>query len=589
MKLISLQIFPNGKFGWESNTLIFGRAVTQLYGPNGCGKTPIVQSIAYCLGYPCKFRNDIYDKCSHAILEVEINKRLYKFKRKYIQLSVEIEVITSTGLVERFFDEKEYSLFIFDLLDIEVNNLVGNSNQVITPYLATLLPIFYLDQDDGYNKYYSPPSKFIKDQFSEMVRLIFKLPAKNLFDAKKGRIEAKQLLDYLDETVHKQARDVDVAKENALSISKNMEDISAEISALEAELDGLKNSGANYDDSIAALDKLISGNLRNIREIKNELLEITKREKSINHIITEINTEIETLNINEEAKRVFLAFNEICGSNNCQLFSISSESYSKNLLYLKDQIKDLERNSLIDNVRKRDFLEQIRLDEEKIEQLVKDKQSAVGKSEISVLIDAISAVKNKIFDLKNQYDELNSIETLKEKYFKSVVKRNSALDKYESFSSGGVTPPQISRLKSKLKELFVKWLDVLNTKNIRREITFKDEFSPVLGDESIDQLKGSTRTRAVLAFHAALIELMIANKLDAFNFFILDTPKQHEVHNDDLNCFMLALKEMADKNGIQIIFSTTEYHYECDSSDSEWTPKFAGDGQDMFLRVLNGD
>lgn len=426
MKLISIQIFPNGKFGWESDKLLFGHTVTQLYGPNGCGKTPIVQSIVYCLGYPCVFRNDIYDKCSHAILEVEINNKNYKFKRKYNQgQNVEVEVITSNGIVEQFFDEKEYSIFIFELLDIEVNNLVGNNNKVITPYLATLLPIFYLDQDDGYNKYYSPPSNFIKDQFSEMMRLVFKLPSKNLFDAKKGRIEAKQQLDYLDETVHKQAREVDIASHNTLSINRNMEDICSEISSLEAELEGLKTSGANYDDSIAALDRLISGHLRNILAVKNELLEITKREKSINHIIKEIETEIETLNINEEAKRVFLAFNEICGSNNCQLFSVSSESYSKNLLYLKDQIKDLERNSSTDNVRKQNFLEQIQFYEEKIELLVKEKQSAVGKSEISVLVDAISEVKNKIFELKNQYDELNSVEILKEKYFKSVIKRNN--------------------------------------------------------------------------------------------------------------------------------------------------------------------
>ncbi|WP_206538740.1 hypothetical protein, partial [Aeromonas finlandensis] len=63
--------------------------------------------------------------------------------------------------------------------------------------------------------------------------------------------------------------------------------------------------------------------------------------KGIAQLTHEINTEIDTLNLNEEARRVFLSFNEICGSSCCQLFNSSSNSYSKNLLYLKDQIKDL--------------------------------------------------------------------------------------------------------------------------------------------------------------------------------------------------------------------------------------------------------
>ncbi len=61
MKLINIQIFPNNQLGWRSDLLRFGDNITQLFGPNGCGKTPIVQSIAYCLGYPSVFRNDIYD------------------------------------------------------------------------------------------------------------------------------------------------------------------------------------------------------------------------------------------------------------------------------------------------------------------------------------------------------------------------------------------------------------------------------------------------------------------------------------------------------------------------------------------------
>ncbi|MBB7763813.1 AAA family ATPase, partial [Escherichia coli] len=60
MKLISIKIKGRDIFGLESDELILGKHITEFYGPNGCGKTPLLQSIAYCLGYPCKFRDDIY-------------------------------------------------------------------------------------------------------------------------------------------------------------------------------------------------------------------------------------------------------------------------------------------------------------------------------------------------------------------------------------------------------------------------------------------------------------------------------------------------------------------------------------------------
>ncbi len=43
-------------------------------------------------------------------------------------------------------------------------------------------------------------------------------------------------------------------------------------------------------------------------------------------------------------KRVFESFSEICQNADCGVFIGSSQSYAKNLLYLKDQLKDLAGN-----------------------------------------------------------------------------------------------------------------------------------------------------------------------------------------------------------------------------------------------------
>lgn len=582
MKLISLQIFPSGSKGWGSNQLSFGANVTQLFGPNGCGKTPVVQSIAYCLGFPCVFRNDIYDRCDYVTLHVETSKGNLVINRTYSR-DVDIEVVEPSGHVQKFYNEKDYSSYIFDWLDLNVSNLVTNSNKSTSPYLASMLPIFYLDQDDGYSKLYCPPSGFIKDQFSEMVRMLFDLPVKNSFDEKKEKINAKEKLDFLDRQVESQSRRVEVARQSLSAISKSSDQIKDEIRGLEIELDHLKSSEASRDDSINTIDRLISNHRQNIRDIDFEISEVRKRTNGMNQIVHEINAEIDTLNLNEESRRVFLSFGEICGSAHCQLFSSSSDSYSKNLLYLKDQIKDLERNSERDELKIEHLETQKKQLEDLVHGIVDERNRSVQKSEVSSLVDAISEIKNQVFELQNQLLDIEKVESLENIHLDILSQRGKALEKYQAFSSDRSIIPSIVRIKAELRKTFLKWLDVIHTSNVSHDITYKDDFFPILGGESVSQLKGSTRIRAVLAYHAALIELMA--KLDrlSFRFLILDTPKQHEIHVDDLDRYLKALKDICVRHGVQVIFSTTEYHYEGDSDDAEWRPMYPGEEQNMFL------
>jgi hypothetical protein len=583
MKLLNIQIFPDSTSGWGSELLEFGVGITQLFGPNGCGKSPVVQSIAFCLGFPCIFRNDIYEKCSFVVLNIETKKGSFSIKRFYTK-STNIEVTEPNKTLQTFYNEKDYSKYIFDLLDLKVNNLLSTGNKATPPYLSSMLPIFYLDQDEGYSKLYCSPNNFIKDQFSEMMRMLFDLPVRNSFDAKKDKILAKDKLDYLDRQVELQTRKFDVAKSAAPLVGMSPEDIRNEIEKLENDLNILKGSGADHDESLSALDRLVSSHRQVIRNLTEEILEIRKRTSGINQIIHEINAEVETLNLNEEARRIFLSFNEICGSSGCQLLSSSSESYSKNLLYLKDQMKDLERNENFDR------LKEERLNEEKlrIEGLVKsivdERNKTLEKSEISALVDSISEIKNQIFDFQNKLDDLDGVESLERSLFGIIVSRNKALEKYNSYSTDRALVPSLIKIKSELKKLFLKWLGVINTSNISWDLSLVDDFTPVLGVEKVTQLKGSTRIRAVLAYHAALIELMAINNALSFRVLILDTPKQHEVHINDLDCYMKELKVISSKYDIQIIFSTTEYHYEIVGGDKEWNPNYFGEKQKMFLK-----
>ncbi|MGJ8486370.1 AAA family ATPase [Pseudoalteromonas sp. SYSU M81236] len=203
MKLESLKVYARGSNGWGSSELAFAKSITQLYGPNGSGKTPLVQSIAFCLGYPCEFRDDIYVHCESVVLTVSLNGKIYKLKRQYSR-ELYVQVMEPTGTKQRFFKEGDYSRYLFEVFGYEFPHLVTNSNTHTHPYLSTILPIFYLDQDIGYTDFYkSPGSNFIRDQFSEAVRISVNLPSKNSFDKKKSAIDAKKAVERLDNKVQR--------------------------------------------------------------------------------------------------------------------------------------------------------------------------------------------------------------------------------------------------------------------------------------------------------------------------------------------------------------------------------------------------
>ncbi|HFH3448296.1 hypothetical protein V2J61_01940 [Pseudomonas aeruginosa] len=584
MNLISLKIYPNGPSGWGSPLLKFGRDITQLYGPNGCGKTPVVQSIPYCLGFPSIFRNDIYDKCKHVELTVSSRKGILILRRVYSR-DFDIQVTEPSGVIQRFFNELDYSRYIFEWLDLTAHNLVTTGNQLGSPYLSSFLPLYYLDQDIGYAEIYCPPSRFIKDQFSEMMRMVFDLPVKNSFDIKKDKFRAKERLDYLDKETQTLARMVESAQKSTSGIHKSRPELEAEIEQFEIQVQNLQSFGASRDESIDAIDRLISGRRSVILEISDEIRQLQIRNEGIGRMVHEINTEIETLNLNEEARRVFLSFQEICGSEICQLFSASSESYTKNLLYLRDQIKDLERNASLDELRIDELQQQRTAQEIVVQQLVDERKISSASSEISALVSSITKLKTEIFELQMQLDELKKVEALKEKHFNSLIERDKAYTLHKSFSSDRSSSPELIKIRADIRQRFIEWLDTLHTYNVSRDITFKDDFTPLLGIESIAQIKGSTKIRTVLAYHAAVFQVFAERKVSGFRFLILDTPKQHDINNDDLGRYLDALKELCGKHGIQVVFSTTEYHYSGDENDSEWLPTYPGADQSMFLHL----
>jgi len=585
MKLESLQIFARGPSGWGSGELKFADSITQIYGPNGSGKTPVVQSIAFCLGNPCKFRKDVYGHCLKAVLTVSIKGDTFKFERPYIEDNFEIIVTEPLGTTQRFYSEGDFSQYLFELLGYDYPQLVTVRDQPTAPFISCLLPLFYLDQSNGYSDFYkSLGNHFIKDQFEEIVRLSANFPVKNSFDKKKSRLNAKHDVQSAHEKVHR----IKSVYENALKESQvsysSIEEIDEQIEIYKTQIENSKSSKNLKVDTTDNIDKLISLKMKEAREIKNEITLLERKSLSVISIKTEIEAEINTLSLNEEAKRVFSSFSEICSTPGCGLFLGSSESYGKNLLYLRDQIKDLEISANHSRV-SIDILNEKMNDRLKdIEILSVDRDNVFKDDSLTTLVDSIHAILSEIVELEVQKKELENLVSLEERFISAENYRDEVLNKQDALSSApSTTSIEITRFKMNLKTSIQKWIELINTKNTSKIISFEHGFKAILGDEKLSVFTGSTKVRIVLAYHAALFEELIKLNSRGIRFLILDTPKQHDIGNEDLDFYIKALKELAAENQIQIIFSTTTYKYEVGENDTNWLATFGGFEQPMFL------
>ena len=588
MELVSIKINPRGNSGWGSQELTFGKYITQLYGPNGSGKTPLVKSIAFALGYDAKFRDDIFTHCHSVNLKIKINGNTYSIKRVYSK-ELDITVKEPNDNIQTFYQEGHFSSYIMELIGYEYPYLVTTNNKATTPYLSTLLPLFYLDQDNGYSEYYKPPKNaFIKDQHQEMIKIGASLPPKNSFDKAKSKLMAKKDLERADSKVSTLKSLYEDALEKKEGYSSNAANLDERITKLENDLSSLQSGNTDTSKITRNIDENITLNLSKLRKLIEKRNSLYKRIKSVDSISSDIETEINTLSLNEEARRKFMSFSEICSVEGCGMFLKSTEAYGKNLLYLKDQIKDLNINARKSEDEIIKLTEYITIIEKKIDELNLERSQLIEKSEIDKIVEGTTSITTELVQLKLAKRQQIVIEELEVSLVQAQNQRNSALDKIESLGSVRSLPSiKHTKFKSNLKRSLLRWLDALQTKNVPRNIEIFNDYKPKFDGESLNQFAGSTRLRIVLSYHAALFEELIKATSTGIRFLILDTPRQQDISTEDFELLIISLKDLARQLNIQVIFSTTAYRFKTERDDNEWTPSFNGFEQPMFLGNVN--
>lgn len=584
-----MQVEPLGEGGWESPLLEFGQRTTMLFAANGSGKSPVVRMLASALGFPNNFRAEILEKCNAVVLHAESDGKPLTIRRAIeAKNGTFYATIDFDGEQTEHHSEASFSVALFQLLGLKPPRLVSTRGEETKPYIATVLPLFYLIQGHGYSTAYRAPnsSSFIMDQFAEMVRFAFGLNPKHSFEVKKSLIEEKSALEAqtrkivaVQRVLEYQRRGVDDSDANQAALQRSSENLAQQIDGLRASVDAKGAASSTLTEMLRQKDM-------QIRARQLELFELQNRVAGIETIRAEIDGEVKTLSLNEEARGVFTSFQEICRAPNCGLFLGSAESYGKNLLYLKDQIKDLERNSQRAEIR----VEQL---EERLEELGAERQTLVESLEspstsgADQLVTAVQALTRQLVGIQGELAQISGLKDERSKLFKLEQERDRIQDRIEELTSTGRADHAFNDLRRKLRELTVKWMDMLDTTSVSRNVDIDLNLRFTFGGETLETIgsggTSSTTSRLVLAIHAALLEAYLADKTRPFRFLILDTPKQDELHTADLARYLTELEKMCEANDAQLLFSSTEYDHPTAKQDKRWLPKYRGPEKPMYL------
>jgi hypothetical protein len=586
LKLISLKIEPLGQNGWESPLLKFGQRTTLIYAKNGSGKTPIIQSLAASLGFPPKFRNDILGRCTAVTLHAEsdgkplVIRRILGAKNAHFHSTLEFDQDQA-----EYFTEGDFSIALFTALGLEPPRLLSNKGEVAQPYISTVLPVFYLNQSDGYTAAYKSPNPFITDQFVEMVRFVFGLNPKHSFDVKKSLIDEKAALEGQTRRIVAAQRIFDSQSAGVDDSNARQELLKRQSAELTDRIESLKYSVDAKDIVSSTLGEILRQKDAQIRSKQNELSDLQHRITGIETIRAEIDGEVNTLGLNEQARRVFTSFREICRVPSCGLFLGSTESYGKNLLYLKDQIKDLDRNAGRTEMR----IEHL---ETNLKELHAERQMLVNKldsptaSDLDQLVTAVHTLTKQFVEAQSEIGRIVALKGERSKLFQLERERDRIQDRIDGLSSTGRSDIGYNKLRQQLRELAVKWMDILDTQNVQRNIDIDLDLRFKFDGEALDLVSGSTKIRLVLAIHAALFEAYISDPTRPFRFLILDTPKQQELHSVDLANYLNELENLCESKNAQLILSSTEYDHPTGPLDVRWLPMYRGANHPMYLGTI---
>lgn len=381
IKKIKIIEFEKGKFG----EYFFSEGVNIINGGNGSGKSSLIKSIMYCLGYEIKNWSTNF-KVNGMIFELNItvNGKEYSLKRfrEYFILNNKIMKLL------------EYREKILKCLNIKLKLSLSKVNSEVIPYPTDILMYNYLDQDsswDGkifYNNHKNY-SMYAKKELEKILSYYLGISNDFINELILKESDLKRKSDNLKQNIEKleySQKILNYDEENKISLDIN--DFEFEIKELEKKLKNIYNEENIIKYKIFNTTKKIQDIDLDIRELEVIYSDLKGKNKKMEKFICK------TCNskINQE---MFL-----------KKYDIEKDMYSIFSIY-ELQIKEKEK--LVKKLEKcTQENENIKKELFKIENILKTKKENISLKEVIESKSKIEGTK-KINEFLNKFKKENNL------------------------------------------------------------------------------------------------------------------------------------------------------------------------------------
>lgn len=584
-RLQSFQYLPRGADGWGSRLLHFGDMFTAVQGPNGTGKTPIIKGVLQGLGHEVELPPDVLARCEFAQTTLLVDGRVVALTRR---LGDDFEIRVDDGPDQQVFTgQADYAKWFTGLFTREQRTLTTKQNQQAEMYATVLLPALWVDQDHGWTTdYWTPANRnFIQDQREEVIRFLVGLPSRHPFRARTEFDAAKEALERNDRAIDMQRFIVERLRTNE-QLADNEEpglverrvQLRRELDANSGAIEALRSVAAFYDRAIGILEAQRD-------ELTGRVGALTKQKGQLSLVLSELDGEEDILTANVQATDLLRQF---CGREGCQMFATSERSFGRSLLFLKDQIKDLKAS---DRDLSRDVEsvgQQVARIEAALEAKRIEREQAVNASPQAEVVGKLNALTKEFVDVELRLAKVQQYAAERQKFERLLDQREQAAAAVAETRPTGVRGASAANdVRQMLSDAMQQWLITLGTQNTKAA-RFDDDFILYVDDAKFattTHQSGSTRTRIVLAFHAALLEVSLARGGNHPGWLLFDAPKQHELSQADFDAYTDRLQVIAAKypGHVQVVFSVADLRTQLQAGDEVWEPTFTVDGKPRFL------
>jgi hypothetical protein len=585
IRLESFQYLPRGTNGWGSGVLHFGDLFTTVQGKNGTGKTPIMKGVMHGLGHELELPPEIRERCEFAETTLLIDGRSVTIRRR---IAAEFNIRVNDGLeAQHFTTAADYAKWFTGLFSEAPPILTTKQNQSTGLYANVLLPAIWVDQDHGWTSdYWTPPNRnFVLDQREEVIRFLVGLPPRHSFRARTEFDNAKQALERTERAIEMQRFIVDRLQKNEQLLEQEEPGLLERRSRLQEEL----NANSEVLEAIRSTTMSFDREIVAIETQRDTLITrqgaLVKRKAQLSLVLSELDGEEDILTANVQATDLLRQF---CGRDGCQMFATSERSFGRSLLFLKDQIKDLKAS---DRDASRDVdsvVREIAAMESKLAMKRTERREAVDASPQASVMGRLGALTKELVEVELRLAKLQQYVVEQRKFERLLDRRErevaAVADSRPTGVKGATAAGDVRQL---LSDAMQQWLVTLGTQNTK-ETRFDDDFVLYVDGAKFaatTHQSGSTRTRIVLAFHAALMEVSLARAGNHPGWLLFDAPKQHELNQSDFDAYTDRLKVVATKypGRVQVVFSAADLKTQFESGDEMWMPGFTMNGAPRFL------